>query len=479
MKMIIGGKFVEASDGAVQNVMNPATGEVIDTIPRATKDDCEQALANAQAGFREWSATPLYKRIEILHAFGEKILACKVELTNYLVKEAGKPYGQAMGEVTGTAGEIENFIAGAKCLGGETMAPQNTPGSDGTMILTMREPMGIFVSVIPFNYPVLEVILNAVPALLMGNSVIIKPSSDTPLSNIRLVEMMLASGVPANAVQIVTGSGAKIGDWLCGDPRISGVVLTGSTEVGQHIASIAGKNLARLTLELGGNDALTIFDDADLDYAVEQAIESRIWNCGQICAGKKRILVPNQMKEDFIDRLVRMLKNWTSKIGDPADPETLIGPLASVRAANQAQALVEKAVTQGAKLICGGHKMEHAYFELTVLDAPKTADVAMDDEIFAPVWTVIGYDTDAEALEIANNSCYGLNAACIGKDISRLLYYANHVQAGTCVINGGLTSPNSWQPFGGVKKSGIGRGDVVNYLKQVTEIKTINICNAL
>lgn len=475
MKMIIGGQKVDSSDGKTIDVINPATMEVIDSIPAATKGDIDTAIKNAQAGFEEWSAYPLHKRAEILKVSVRKMYENIDELATLIQREQGKPIMHARGEVATSAERTNTLVQSAILLEGKSIAGDNFPATTGNMIVTVRQPLGVVVAVIPFNFPLAELIANVVPALIMGNSVIIKPSTQTPLSGIRLTELFLESGVPANTIQIVTGSGSQIGGWLTSNDRIAAATMTGSTAVGSEIGANAVKNIKHISLELGGNDPLVILEDADLDYAAAEAVAGRLANCGQMCVGTKRCIVPNNHKDAFAAKLIDILK--TKKVGDPTREDVDCGPLVSLKAAEQVEEQIALTVKQGGKVLYGGKRLEAAFHELTVLEAPKSADAAQDLEIFGPVWTIIGYDSQEEALEIANNTIYGLSSGVIGKDMETMMYFAKNLKAGACVVNGNgkFVGPNS--PFGGWKKSGIGRRDAVSSLEEMSQVKVIVLRN--
>jgi succinate-semialdehyde dehydrogenase/glutarate-semialdehyde dehydrogenase len=324
----------------------------------------------------------------------------------------------------------------------------------------------------PFNYPISQLPHKIVAPLLMGNSVILKPASETPLSGIRFVELMWEAGFPGNAIQVLTGSGARIGRQLCLDPRVSAVSLTGSTEVGIEIAKTAATHLHHVKLELGGNDPLIILEDADLDLAVEESIAGRsVQNAGQACCASKRFIVSNKIKDAYVEKLVARLR--ALKTGDPADPETDFGPVISAKAAKVALQQVQDAISSGARLLLGGACANDTFVELTVLDVTRDMAIARDEEVFAPVWPIIGFDTVEEAVSIANDTKYGLSSGVIGKDMKQLLQVARTIQAGACIINGSGDYRSYDQPFGGYKMTGLGREGSRHTLESVTQLKTI------
>ena len=326
-------------------------------------------------------------------------------------------------------------------------------------------------AIVPFNYPVSSNLLKTAPALLMGNAVIVKPASEAPLANIRLTELMQEAGVPGDVIQIVTGSGASIGRLLACDPRIALISLTGSTEVGIEIARNSAVNLKRTLLELGGNDPLLILEDADLDYAASEAVIGRYGNAGQICCGSKRFIVPASMKERFTEQLIQKIQE--RRIGDPMDERNQMGPLVSARAAKTVEEQVQTALQQGGKLLCGGHRFQEAYFEPTVLEVPKEADVARDMESFGPVWPIIAYQGLEEGIAIANQTCYGLSSGVIGRDYQTLLKAAKRIRAGCCVMNGCGNYQTKDQAFGGFKLSGNAREGGHYALEEMSQLKTL------
>jgi succinate-semialdehyde dehydrogenase/glutarate-semialdehyde dehydrogenase len=471
MKMIIGGEHTESSDGRTIDVINPATGEVVDTMPLASKEDIDRALDNAKKGFSEWSAVPLYGRIDILKKFMDLCAEHIEEIARLLVAEMGKPISSARGEVMGAIGKTEAYLEGARLLKGETVAAENRHGTDGNLVITLHQPLGVVVGFIPFNFPIITMASKVIPALVMGNAVVAKPASDTPLSGVRFVELLLEAGVPGNAIQLVTGSGGEIGNLLAGDPRVDAVTLTGSTETGATVASIAARTIKRVSLELGGNDAVIILPDADLDSAVCEVVAGRIENSGQLCCSAKRCIVHNSVKDAFLKKLIAALKEV--KVGDPTSEETDCGPLVSKKAAITLEEQVARNVGQGAKILFGGRRFREAFFEPTVLDANANCEAMHNMELFGPVWTVAGFDTTNEAIAAANDCDYGLNSAVIGRDINELMKCAKSLEAGTCVINGSSFFIGEDSPFGGRKRSGIGRESAQSCLEEMSELKTI------
>lgn len=471
MKMIINGIKCDASDGVTMDVINPTTGEVIDSVPVATEEDVNHALDVANAAKKEWKKIPMYKRVEILWRFTELVEQNKDRIADIMCKEIGKPLAACEDEVLACANIFRGYCEKARNYGGKTMPVDSEGRVEGDLIANFREPLGVVAAIIPFNYPTELFAHKVAPSLVTGNVVIVKPASDTPLGNIILTELLLEAGVPAGAAQILTGKGSTMGNWLSSSPKIDAVSLTGSTAVGITTATNGAKNLTHVFLELGGNDPLIVFDDADVDKAVQEALAGRVSNSGQTCCGTKRFIIQKGIKDTFVEKLIAALKD--TKMGDPFDPDTVCGPLISEGAAKSVEKQVQHTVEQGAKLVYGG-KRDGAFYEPTVLDnVTKDMDVAKDLEIFGPIFPIIAFDTWEEALEIANNCPYGLSSGVMTADMSVALTIAKEIEAGTCVINGCGNYRSAHLPFGGYKMTGIGREGVTETLDEYTQIKNI------
>lgn len=472
MKMIIDGVFTDASDGKTDEVFNPANMELVDTVPAATEQDIERSLDAARKGQKEWNNIVLYERVSILRKFTELLRKNMDEFTMIMCKETGKPLGACVDETEACIGIFEAYCEKAKNYGGETL-PLNSEGRvNGDIIFTVKEPLGVIACIVPFNYPTELYAHKVAPALVTGNAVIIKPSSDTPLGNIYLTKLLLEAGVVGGAAQIVTGSGAKIGKQLAQSKKIDAISLTGSTAVGIETAKNGALNLTHVFLELGGNDPLIVFNDADIDKAVEETLAGRASNAGQTCCGTKRMIVQNGVKEKYTQKLLEALKKI--KVGDPLDPETVYGPLISERAAKDVESQVQHTIDQGAKCLFGGKRYDHTYFEPTLLvDITPDMDIAKELEVFGPVFPVIGFDTADEAIEIANAAPYGLSSGVMTKDFPAALKVAMAMEAGTCVINGCGNYRSAHLAFGGYKMTGLGREGVTHTLDEFTQTKSI------
>lgn len=469
MYMIIGGNKIPPRPGEEIEVINPATQELIDTVPAATKEDVDLCLENAQKGKKEWGNMPLYVRTSILKKCAEVINEHKSELATLLCKETGKPIFQAEIDIDDATHKLMSYAEKANHIYGEVMSDMQ-PGVEKDIVFTKREPLGVVVCIVPFNYPLILGTQKFAPALAAGNAVIVKPSTENPLTMIRMVELMIECGVPANAFQIVTGRGSTLGKMLVANPKINAVSLTGSTAVGMEVAQYAAPYLHRVFLELGGNDAMIIFDDADLELAVNEAM-SRTWNAGQTCMAPKRFIVHKQIKEKFVNSLVNALSNMV--IGDPSDRNTQMGCLISEKAAMKVEEQVNLTIKQGAKCIYGGKRFNKSFFQPTVLvDVTPEMDIARDVEVFGPVFPIIEFETREQAVQIANNTIYGLSGSVFSYDIGKALKTAAEMECGSVVINGSGLYINSEIPFGGYKKSGLGREGISCSIEEMTQLKT-------
>lgn len=472
MQMIINGRKMDSSDGKVQNVVNPANLQVIDTVPCATAEDVEKAVDGAVAAAEAWAALPVRERCVILRRFADLVMERRLELGEILAKEAGKPYmKEAVWELDSVAYVYRGACDVALHYYGSTMPIGTEPGYDDDLQITVHEPLGTLACIIPYNFPPAIWAFKTAAALAAGNTIVVKAPSYDPMTLLALHEMLHEAGLPAGVAQCLTGKGAIVGDLLSGDPRIACVNFTGSTEAGLSIAATAAKNLTDYKFELGGNDPFIVFADADMDLVVKEA-EDQARNNRQCCTGSKRFIVHNTLKEEFIRRLSAELDKLV--IGDPMDPRVNMGPMIGERAAKKVEEQVNLTVSQGAKLVRGGTR-NGAFYDPTILaDVTPDMDIAKNMEVFGPVWPVIGFDTVDEAVEIANQSHYGLGGGLFSRDIYTCLQTAKRLKTGHIAINGSGNFRAAELPFGGGKKmSGNSRESLSKVMDEVTQIKSI------
>lgn len=476
MKMIIDGKKVDSVSKETFDVIAPATGKVVDNVPKATAEDIEKAVTAAVKGQKEWEKFSVTERADVLYKFIDIVELNKESLAQTLCAENGKPITEARAEIGNIKIAFRAFAEHAKHYYGSIIPPGTEAGQENHIQMVTREPIGVVACIIPFNFPCDLYDQKVAPALMMGNAAIVLPSSDNPLTLMRLTEMLVEAGVPDGAIQCLTAPGA-VKDAAVSDPRVHLVTLTGSTEVGIGTAKIAAENLTHTALELGGNDAFIVLDDGDVDLAVDELIWARMYNTGQVCCASKRFLIHNSLKDEFAEKAVAKIKELN--YGDPAKDETQIACLISEKAAIKVEKEVALTVEQGGRIILGG-KRDGAFYEPTVIvDVPKTADVAKDMEIFGPVVPIIGFDTDEEAIEIANSSVFGLSSCVFSKDQKRAFKVARAMEAGGAVINGASFFRSFEMPFGGWKHSGIGTEGVMSTFDEMTRVKTIVLKNII
>ncbi len=477
MKMMIGGQAVGAADGATIDVVNPATGQVIDTVPAATEEDIKRAVQKAKEGQKAWNKIPVYQRGEILKKFVALVNDHKEELAQTLSQETGKPIVEARAEIGNIEIAFNAFVEKGKHLYGDVIPNGLEAGQENHILMTVREPIGVVACVIPFNFPCDLFDQKVAPTLMAGNAAIVKPSTDNPLTLCKLTALLVEAGVSDGAIEIVTGRGSTVGNWLCANPDVHAITLTGSTEVGIQTAKTAADHLAHIALELGGNDAFLILEDGDVDLAVEELVWGRMYNTGQVCCASKRFLVHNSCKQEFIEKTIARVKQL--KCGDPSDESTQIGCLISEKAAQEIERQVNLTVEQGGKIVLGGHR-HGAFYEPTIItDVPKTADVAKDMEIFGPVIPIIGFDTWQEGVEIANSSKFGLCGCVFTRDMKKAFQVAHSLECGGVVLNGASFFRSFEMPFGGYKYSGLGTEGVLSTYDEVTRLKTIVLKNIM
>lgn len=452
-------------------ITNPADGSVIDSVPEIPENYIDEAVTAAREGLKEWGGLSQANRNEIIYRYIQLYEAQRHEIARLLSMETGKTLREAEDEIDVCTRVTRGYCEMAAHLYGNCLPGGSTLGNqEKDIVFTRREPLGVMAIILPFNYPVDLYSHKVMPALVAGNSVIVKPPSYNPLAVIRMVQLLHEAGVPKRAAQVVTGKGSIVGNCLCAHPGLDAISMTGSTEVGRDIYQKAAANLTRVFLELGGNDAFIVMEDSDIDLAVEEAVGSRMGNAGQICCASKRFFIHREVKREFTEKLIAKLK--TMKIGDPLNAENTVGCLISESAAGQVEAQVALCVRQGARCVLGGKRKGSAFFEPTVLDeVTGDMDVAKDMEIFGPVFPIITIESENEAVALANQSCYGLSGAVFSRNVGRAVSIASRLETAGNVINGGSAYRSPDLAFGGYKKSGIGREGISRTLEEVTQEK--------
>lgn len=475
MKSLIGKEWRDAKDGSVIEVKNPATNELIDTVPSLSAEEVNEAVDYAYNAQKDWAKLSIHERCEILSKFVSLVERDKDSLAKTLSDETGKPIKEAYNEIANISIGVPAYVEKIKHDYGNMIPRGTEKGQENTIQYTIQQPLGVMVAIIPFNFPS-DIFINKIPpALLMGNAAILKPASVNPLTLTKYVELLVEAGVPAGVISVVHGSGKVVGEALTSNKKVSIVSLTGSTAAGIDAAERCASHLAHSSLELGGNDAFILCEDGDIDLAVEETVWGRLYNTGQVCCASKRFLIQNSVKQQYIDKMIEKIK--TLKVGYPSEMDTDIGCLISEEAAIEVESQVNKTVEQGAKVVYGGRR-NGAFYEPTIIDGiTKDMDVAKDMEIFGPVISVIGFDTIEEAVEIANQSIYGLSGSIITKDMNKAIKVSEMMECGGFVINGASFFRSFEQPFGGWKYSGIGNEGIMTTLREMSRTKTVILKN--
>jgi betaine-aldehyde dehydrogenase len=473
-KMIVGGEQVDAADGQTFDVVNPATGKVIATAPLGGKADVDRAVAAAQKalderrGFSSWSAA---KRGRMLQKFSNLVKENIEELARLESRNVGKPIKSARGEALAVGLVFEYYAGAANKVFGETI-PTSAPGLD----FTLREPIGVVGLIVPWNFPMNMASWKLGPALAAGNAAILKPASYSPLTAIQLAELALEAGFPPGIVNVVTGPGGTAGAAIAAHPGIGKVAFTGETTTGQEIMRLASNNVKKISLELGGKSANVVYADADLEKFARESPYSVFDNCGQDCCARSRILVERTVHDEVVELFTDATRKVT--VGDPLDEATEVGTLVSFKQRERVLDYIGIGQDEGADLVAGGSPPDDpaladgAYLMPTVFDNVRNDMRIAREEIFGPVVGIIPFDTEEEAVRLANDTPYGLSGSIWSRDIGRALRTAKAIKSGVLSVNANA-SVHTEAPFGGYKMSGIGRELGMHALELYTEIKNV------
>jgi len=451
-ELFIGGEWQPASDGRRFDVLDPATGGRIAQVASATAADVERAIGAAAGAFPAWARLPAPARAELLRRWYNLMHQHVDELAAILTAEQGKPLAEAAGEIRYGAGFIEWFAEESKRLYGETI-PTNALGR---RILTIRQPVGVAAAITPWNFPMAMITRKAGPALAAGCTLVIKPASETPCSALALAELARRAGLPPGVLNVVVGDAETIGDVITSSPLVRALSFTGSTEVGRLLLAKCAPTVKKVALELGGNAPLIVFDDADLDVAVAGAMASKFRNAGQTCVCANRILVQSGIHDAFVERLETAVGSL--RVGNGFDGDTEQGPLISESAVHKVREHIADAVEHGARVTVGGrlHERGGTYFEPTVLVGARPEMLIASDETFGPVAPIFRFETEEDAIRLANSTESGLAAYFFTRDLGRTWRVGDALEFGVVGVNTGLISYEG-APFGGVKQSGLGR----------------------
>ncbi|MEV6482957.1 aldehyde dehydrogenase family protein [Streptomyces sp. NPDC051576] len=470
-RLFVGGQWREAADGARTEVVDPSRGRVVTTVAEAGSADVDAAVRAAREAFDSghWSGRSGRERGRILHRVAELIRENADELARLESLDVGKPITLCHAvDVTNAANDYEHYAALAYSLDGAT---RDTPLN--ALAYTKREPLGVVAAITPFNFPLILAGSKLAPALAAGNTVVHKPADETPLSALYMAGLLQRAGVPDGVVNVVTGAGPVAGEALLRHPGVDKIAFTGSTAVGRHAASVAGENLTPVTMELGGNAAHIVFEDADLEKAVGAVIKGFVFNTGQFCMGGPRLLVARPVYSTLLNILADAVPGVP--LGDPRLPETVVGPMAGEKHLRKVEEYVDLARKEGARIVCGGERLDldgGYYYKPTVIADLAGDSRVIQEEIFGPVLTVQPFDTEDEAVELANSTPYGLASGVQTGNLARAHRIADRLQAGIVWVNDwAMLDPAV--PFGGVKDSGFGREYGPEGLAAYTRTKSV------
>ena len=466
MRMYIAGQWIEGN-GSIE-VINPYSNTVIDTVPRASLQDVERALTAAVEGASIMRKVPAYDRCVILKRAAEIIEERGEELAQTITLEEGKTIREARLEVSRSIQTLELSAEEAKRLGGEVVPLDGAAGAANRLGFTLRVPCGVVVAISPFNFPLNLVVHKVGPALAGGNGVIIKPATDTPISALKLTEILIEAGIPSLAIQCLTGSGSEIGEALCSDPRVRKISFTGSREVGERICRRAG--LKKVTMELGSNSPLIIMPDADLESASQAIAATGYGNAGQVCISTQRVLAMKSVYSPLLELLKPKVEGI--RTGNPLEESTGMGPMVRDRDALRVESWIQEALGGGARIVTGGQR-EGALFAPTVVADVKPEMQISCEELFGPAVAVTSAETIDEAISLANNSRYGLAAGIFTQSLEWAMKFAREVDAGNLHVNWGPQWRADLMPYGGLKESGFGKEGPRYALQEMTEVKMV------
>jgi succinate-semialdehyde dehydrogenase/glutarate-semialdehyde dehydrogenase len=459
-KMFIAGESVDSVTGQTYEVRNPANGEAVDSVPKGNADDVRRAVDAAEAAFDEWSHTSAEERAHVLFKSVETVKAESKNLAAILTSEQGKPLQEA-------AGEIEHFLHGIEFYAGlasKVRGAQVPLPAKNAYGMVIRKPLGVCGAIVPWNFPITLMGTKVGPALAAGNTVVVKPASTTPLTTIRIIELMNQAGLPKGVLNVVTGPGGVVGEELISNPKVRRIAFTGESGTGKHVAAVACSDFKRVTLELGGSDPMIVCDDADIQKAITGAMVGRFWNAGQACLAVKRLYIFDKVYDEFVSSLVSKVSRY--EVGDgttrPEKPKIRMGPLHTAAQRDEIASQVEDAIGRGARVLLGGSRPEGAQYEKgffynpTILENVPDDARAVQEETFGPLLPVFRVNSLDEAIEKANNCIYGLGSSIWTKNLDNIETAIDKIQAGNVWVNS-LHYGYDELPFGGVKASGFGR----------------------
>jgi succinate-semialdehyde dehydrogenase/glutarate-semialdehyde dehydrogenase len=464
----IGGRWCDADSGATLEVNNPATGKILGTVPMMGANETWRAIEAAKDAFGEWSRRPAKERSILMRRWHDLIMANVDDLGALMTAEQGKPLAEAKGEVAYAASFIEWFAEEAKRVYGDTIP---SPWNDRRLVV-IKQPIGVCAAITPWNFPAAMIARKAAPALAAGCTMLAKPAESTPFSALALAVLAERAEIPSGVFNVLTGNAREIGGEMTSNPDVRKITFTGSTEVGRLLMKQSADTIKKLSLELGGNAPFIVFDDADLDAAVEGAIISKYRNAGQTCVCANRIYVQAGVYDAFAEKLVAAVAKL--KVGNGFDPDVLQGPLIDFAAVEKVEDHIQDAVSKGGHVLFGGkrHALGQTFFEPTVLSDVTPQMKVAKEETFGPLAPLFRFETDDEGIQMANDTEFGLASYFFSRDVGRIWRAAEALECGMVGINTGLIS-NEVAPFGGVKQSGLGREGSHYGIDEFLEIKSL------
>ena len=474
-KLYIDGGYTDAGSDATFDAINPANGEVLAQVQRATKEDVERAVVSAEKGQKIWAAMTSMERSRILRRAVEILRERNDELAALETLDTGKSYSETRYVDIVTGADVLEYYAGlAPAIEGEQIPLRTT-----SFVYTRREPLGVVAGIGAWNYPIQIALWKAAPALAAGNAMIFKPSEVTSLTTLKLAEIFTQAGLPDGVFNVLTGSGREVGTWLTEHPRIEKISFTGGTDTGKKVtASATSSSLKDVTMELGGKSPLIIFDDADLDRAADTAMMANFYSSGQVCTNGTRVFIPTALKSAFEAKILERVARI--RIGNPEDENTNFGPLVSFAHMESVLGYIAKGKEEGARVLCGGERLTQGDLAKGAFVAPTVFTDCTDEmtivkeEIFGPVMSILTYDSEEEVIRRANDTEFGLAAGVVTKDLNRAHRVIHQLEAGICWINAWGES-DAKMPVGGYKQSGIGRENGISSLAQYTQVKSVQV----
>jgi len=467
-KLLIDGQWV--GGGSLLEVKNKYNGKTIGVLPSARKEDLDLAIDAAERAENVMADMPSYKRAEILLRTAALIRERADDLAKTIAAEAGKAMKYARIEVDRAINTFTIASEEAKRMHGETIPLDAVPAGDGYFGFTVRRPVGVIAAISPFNFPINLVAHKLAPAIASGNTIVLKPASSTPLTAVKLCQIIQEAGLPAGALNLVVGSGSTVGEWLITDPRVDKITFTGSPEIGRHILSVAG--IKKVTLELGNTSPVVVAPDADLDFVARRCAVGAYANSGQMCISVQRIYSQKQVYEPFTEKFVKATNGMV--VGDPLDERVDVGPMIDSNEVDRIESWVKEAQADGAKVLTGGKRDGTVYYPTVITDVQAGMKIVAE-EAFAPVASIISCDDFEESLRQANDTKFGLQVGVFTKDVDRIFKAIKALNFGGVIINDTPTFRVDQMPYGGNRQSGLGREGVKFAMEDMTNIQMVAI----